>query len=313
MTCTKTVYSFTFPETAKMFHDTVNQPAFDSRFERPWESNKPEITDDFFGTWRRWTASVVSDTSAFSYSYPTNGSSEGIREIINHYANTMRLQSKTPYIVTLDGEYEGYKAFAQPLGIQVNSYEYSLFVRAIPNFPQNTLVILSNPSAVNGNLIKDFDLILHTIAYDRPDIQVMIDLTYVGCVPHTNYHIDLNHDCVKYVVFSLSKPFGVYYHRIGGCFSKEEIPGLYGNMWFRNLSSLLFGAALMKQYAVDELPKKYLDLAKQSLPVDLNHSDVWLLGNLQTASPELLTKYKDFLRTEDSIRICLTPLIWNKL
>ena len=60
----------------------------------------------------------------------------------------------------------------------------------------------------------------------------MPDLTYVGSVAR-EFRIELAPPNIPAFVISRSKPFGGYYHRVGGVFARREYPSLFGNKWFR--------------------------------------------------------------------------------
>ena len=135
-----------------------------------------------------------------------------------------------------------------------------------------------------------------------------IDLCYVGCTTKAMPKIDLNIDALDTVFFSLSKVFGVYYHRIGGVFTKAPMPALVGNRWFKNLLSIEYGTELMQKYALGELPQKYKILQHEIVEAAqsfgrLKASDVVLLA-YENASGSESDVYK---RLPDLRRFCLTP------
>ena len=83
------------------------------------------------------------------------------------------------------------------------------------------------------------------------------------------------------LVFSLSKPFGVYYDRIGGVLCRDPMPSLFGNQWFKNLTSLQLGAALLERHDVFDLPRRYKSVQRDAaarigrrLGLTLSPSDV---------------------------------------
>ena len=65
--------------------------------------------------------------------------------------------------------------------------------------------------------------------------------------------------------WSLSKPFGVYYHRIGGLLSRTEVPSLHGHLWFKNLFSIHLGERLMETHPARELPARYQPVQARAL------------------------------------------------
>ena len=69
---------------------------------------------------------------------------------------------------------------------------------------------------------------------------------------------------VQALAFSLSKPFGVYYDRIGGVLCRNAMPSLFGNQWFKNLTSLQLGAALLERHDVFDLPRRYKNVQREA-------------------------------------------------
>ena len=310
MKLSRTVYSCTFKESDEVFNKVISKPAFATEFHQPWATDKMKVSDDFFKSWMSWTSKVLTGIDGFEFKYPTAGSSEGVREVIYQAA----LNKRT--VVVLDGEYEGYAAYTNAANGQLVVVNRDNFFVEIQTLPEDILFVVSNPNSLDGNLISEIDTMFSALAMIRPAVEVLIDLTYVGVVDFDNYKIDLSHPNIKYACFSLSKPFGVYYHRIGGMFSKKPLLGLYGNSWFKNITSLLYGTELMNSFSLTELPKKYkqvaLDVLAEHAP-ELIPSHVWLLGHLNTSDVEILAKYKEFTRTPNNIRVCLTPEIWNRI
>lgn len=138
-----------------------------------------------------------------------------------------------------------------------------------------------------------------------PGVKALVDLCYVGCVPKY-FQVNLNYPVIQHFCFSLSKVFGVYYHRIGGIYSKTALPGLHGNIWFKNLFSLLLGTTLMDKFTVFELPQKYQHYqteALQQLPFWQASDVVFLINSLTNEA-----KYSDYHRGPN-YRACLTPLM----
>jgi hypothetical protein len=113
------------------------------------------------------------------------------------------------------------------------------------------------------------------------------------------------------VLWSLSKPFGVYYHRVGGLLTRAEVPALRGHHWFKNLFSLALGERLMATYAPGQLPAAYsahqtraIARAKDAGAVDpeARASDVVLLAH----GPAADERFAEYRRGEGQ-RYCLSP------
>ncbi len=86
-------------------------------------------------------------------------------------------------------------------------------------------------------------------------------------------------------MISHSKPFGGYYHRVGGVLARRERPSLFGNRWFKNLLSLAWGTEMMRRHDVQALPRNYRPLQEQAardcgaaLGITLHPADVALLA-----------------------------------
>ena len=135
-------------------------------------------------------------------------------------------------------------------------------------------------------------------------------------------------------MFSLSKPAGTYYDRIGGVLARPR-PGmdgdpykaLFGNKWFKNLTSIAIGLEFMQSHSVYELPRKYAgvqndaalaigaNLKAQGHEIDLKTSDVFLLATGEMpAEPGDIHRYLEPPADGRSIvRVCLTPTMSEML
>ena len=91
------------------------------------------------------------------------------------------------------------------------------------------------------------------LAREAPAVSVAVDLTYVGAVAR-DFTIDLDSPNVAVALFSLSKPFGVYYHRLGGLVARQPQALLHGNLWFKNLFALHLGERLLAEHAARDCP-----------------------------------------------------------
>lgn len=335
---TSTVYSWVMPETEKMLRELQkekHQSILVERHREAWTSKQDSYHKEFFKEWLAWVSPVVITPEEFPYRYPTAGSSEAIRESLAQHASlaNYRPHLGTPTIHIFKGEYEGYKALAKPYGIRVVEHNRNKWKSSIKDFSsrettENHLFYLSNPSSIDGNFWSDFEEFLDYID-ENTTLKVMLDLCYVGCVSTDCYpetRLNAGHPSVDTVFFSLSKTFGVYYHRIGGMFSQTKHDGLWGNKWFKNLTSLYLGKLLMKTYGVTELPDKYRPLQKDivgslvNTPImrpklggPLCASDVFLLANqdvpLYNGNPKY---FENFIRNDRQARYCLTKLMYQE-
>jgi hypothetical protein len=281
-------------------------------FEAAWTSRQDSVDFHFFEAWKKWSAPVLSlSNSVQKYAYPTAGASEALRETINHH----KIKTPDASVHIFEGEYEGFKAYATAANINIIMHNRNTWQDSIHKILPGDKVYISQPSAIDGNIWDGFDDFARTLRDQTPYAKIMLDITYVGAVAK-NYHIDATHPNIDTVFFSLSKPFGVYYHRIGGMFTQTEYPSLMGNKWFKILPSLQLGTALLERSTVFDLPRKYKaaqDSAMQTvghrLGLTLTSSDVILFGTAQQTD-ENNEIQNALLRGGEGrkfIRLCVTP------
>lgn len=291
--------------------DEARKPLHDG-YREAWTQKQDAAHETFFRTWKEWSSPVVElDGSQFPNMYPTAGASEGLRAAIEAHRTRCRAEKRAAVIHVFEGEYEGYDAYAKAAGVEVRTHSRENWREAATKIGKGDQFYISQPSAIDGNVWEDFDAFARALNEARPSAQIMLDLTYVGCVARP-FRVKADHPNVAAVFFSLSKPFGVYYHRIGGCLSREPYDGLYGNKWFKNLLSLGLGTELMKRHGVHDLPRKYQPLqeraiayAKNALGIYFSPRDVFLLaGSKPAVCPSLMDRH---LARARAGRLCLTP------
>jgi hypothetical protein len=311
---TRTVYSLCYPESDKVLKDLLSQKSIIPMYHDAYSKKQDNSHIDFLNQYKDWSKEVVNvDWDQLKFSYPSNGSSESIREQIAYLKAT-----GVDTMFVFEGEYEGYEAIAKPLNmriIKVNREEYQFHHYG----EEKSLFFISQPSSIDGNIWEGYSQFMMYMLNNYSNIRIYLDLAYVGCVPF-KYKINCDYENVDGIFFSLSKAFGVYYHRIGGCFLKKENPLLLGNMWFKNLFAMKYGEKLMSEYSPMYLPNKYkeyknLVIAELEQEIKVNYkdsyakvinSDVLLLSNIKTEGlPEelisMLTR-----GNKESVRVCLT-------
>lgn len=338
---TATVYSMLWPETRALMRHCMTQEADQmlARHEHAHTKRQDAMHDDFFEAWLSFASSGVNLPSGrFPERYPTAGSSEAIREIIRQAG------WKHQDLVVFDGEYEGYEAIAAAQGTRIHRVSrenwqeqlHNWMVDKAPWGPGGAQWWISQPSAIDGNHWDEFSIWLESMEALFPDCQVWVDLTYVGAARQRSV-IDLSHaPNVAGVVFSLSKAMGAYYRRIGGCFSRDPVEGLWANRWFKNLDSLYLGQRWCEQSKdARVLGGSRFELQCSALETVLSNlggggwveagimwqpSDVTLLihaSNPSAAVPNALTTFWEASRRgcdkPVSRRLCLTPLLTKML
>ncbi len=298
---TKTVYSLIYPETETLLLKLWEKKPLDL-YRRAYEGHQDRVHRTFFESYKNWIKGSVTLPSNFK-EYPTAGSSEAIRESLADFA------SKCPRgrIHVFNGDYEGYEALARGYNLEVVKHDREDF-SSLKDIKDHEPFYISQPSSINGCYWDKFPDFITYLETNSIKVKVRADLCYVGACT-VEKPVDLSSDLVDMVFFSLSKTFGVYYHRIGGVFSKEEIPGLNGNVWFKNLFSLEFGSALLQIYPIGYLPRKYKHLQDKaqakllSEGIQTSPSDVlFLLHSSAESNPE-------YSRNSLWSRLCISPLL----
>lgn len=303
---TKTVYSLYYPETDKTLKKIFKEsPTF--LYEKSYVGSTQENMHlDFKDAWLKWVKPVVTMNENLNHFYATAGSSEAIRESIAQYSHKKYTGHR---LHMFKGDYEGYSEFAKSYNIPVVLHDRSN-LNTLMGIQSGERFYLSQPSSIDGNVWSQFPEFISILEQFSPGCEVMVDLCYVGAVAK-DYQVDLSSKVVNTVFFSLSKVFGVYYQRIGGVFSKSEIPGLYGNRWFKNVLSLYIGIKLMTKYSVQELPKKYLKFQDKSVK-DINkkyQSNFVLADVIMLINSKLDSKLAHNYQRENGARICITPIL----
>lgn len=323
----KTVYALVTPETeavkAKVFGDfeSASRNAYLEQFRDAWTAKQDRYHEEFFEVWHNWSKPVVElDRANFPFFYPTAGASEPLRHLIFEHAAKIGFHGGAIHV--FEGEYEGYKAMAEAAGLRFVEHTrdgrdgwHTPFgarlnrIASAMNWSRD-LFFISQPSAIDGNVWAEFNEFISKM----PENSVVADLTYVGAVPQraVTEKFNMNAPAIRNVVFSLSKPFGAYYDRIGGVFCREENLGLFGNRWFKSLSALSIGTALMKAFDVYYMPETYgpyqramtVRVAKEIGVHLLEPSDVFLLA---TGTTEFPNELADYLTRAGRVRLCLTP------
>lgn len=302
------MYGIYYPETRRIVDALWAERPHDW-YERNYTGRQDAMHRPCFERWRAWTREAgVTLGDGYAHEYPTAGANEAIHALLAlHAAHGGRR------IHVFAGDYEGYAYLGQALGLEVVSharepgrYRESLAAAA----RSGDVFWLSQPSSIDGNLWSGFDAFRDWLAGAMSGVALVVDVTYVGAVA-VESRIDLDHDVVKAVIFSLSKPFGVYYHRIGGLVSRAEVPTLRGHHWFKNLFSVHLGERLMAAHGPRELPARYLPLQRETLercvaageaPPTARPSDVVMLAH----APAGDAAFAGYARG-DGLRFCLSP------
>jgi len=240
----------------------------------------------------------------FKWQYFTAGSEEGIREYITRL-KTLGVKE----IYMLYGDYEGYKEVALQRGMRVTE----IWCNFNPKELKPGYFFISNPSARNGNWLSDG--FINDIC--EAGHKVFLDLTYFGSTHPMS--VNVSHPNIDAVAFSFSKPYGLFYLRIGFLFTKQYngIPSLYSNIWFRSEFSLMLAEKIIEK--VGEIPdiekykkiqSKIVEQIQDETGLNLQPSHTFLLAHMPFEAFHLGSQEKacliPFLR-DGEYRFCLTP------
>ncbi len=297
----KAVYAYYFPEV----REVIDKIAAEYPHETFLKSVEPGLDDyhrPVIESYLKHFENQVPDLKRFPFQYVTGGASEGIFHILSKIAAE---QTKKPLYV-LEGEYEGYAGYGMNLGLDFRTIkEPSDFLKTEPG-----IIFISNPSARDGNIIENEEI----IAACNAGHKVIYDATYVGLT--SPYHFDLNHENVIAVITSLSKPFGLYYYRIGFTFTRFEMKTLEVNKWFKNILSLRIAKDVLDNIGETQLVDKYrtfqddaIRKMEEELEISVNPSQAVLLGSTKKGTlPPDFDKYS----RQHNYRFCLTPYFLKK-
>ena len=240
----------------------------------------------------------------FEHAYPTAGSEEGIRELMTTIA-----AGGDRTVCMFAGDYEGYREVARSRGLECRELPFDA---ASPATVPPSWWFLSNPSARDGNLLPQ-EIVDAVLAAGH---KVFYDLSYLDSTPPAAF--DLSHPNVAAAAISFSKPYGLFYYRIGFTFARQPIPALFANKWFKNVFGLLLAERLMKSIDARAHADRYKAAQAEVVSAigrehrfGLLPSDAFLLAHV---SPERAARLDQAQRTllapfarAGGYRLCLTP------
>lgn len=294
------VYAYYYPEVRKEV-DKVVKNFSQELLLRSIFPGLDNFHDSFVEKYIKYSHKYQKGLSNFSNKYFVNGSSEAIFHLL--LDSIFHNEGKPIYV--FKGEYEGYKEYAKNMGGTVTEIDFNSNIKKLPLGRW----FISNPSAIDGNIFKNEDI--NSIA--SLGHEIVLDVSYLGST--REYQLDLSHPNIIAVLVSLSKPFGLFYYRIGIAFVRKQMPTLYPNKWFKNILSITIGEALLDKFGIGHFYKKYLPFQKKAIEnlnketgVTINPSDILLLANqadknIPQNKKELLSKFQ----RGDNFRFCLTP------
>lgn len=304
MKAIKSVYSYYYPEVRKIVDDVTKKyphkvflTSTDTGF--PLDTFEQPIIDKYIKLQRNNLPAL----KGYKYRYSTNGSSEAIFHILSK----IKTEDPNTPIYCIEGDYEGYKEYAQALQMKVREIKLTENFAQSYSYLKPGVIFISNPSAIHGNhLAPGFVKLLteqgHKIVYDA---------TYVGMTAPKK--LDVSDESIIAVLISFSKPYGLFYYRTGFTFTREPVPSLYANKWFKNILSLMIVDKIMDVYCSSnyfyfryyKYQKGFIDEISKEVEWQIKPSDVFLLAH--SRRPEVnVPGLEDFSRGR-YYRLCLTP------
>lgn len=250
------------------------------------ELNLDELHVPVIGRIRNVVGEQIHGLDGYAYAYPTHGSSPAMFTLLAEW----RAKGELDSIAVLEGEYEGYAAYADALNVPVA--RYGNFDEVEPRGGQVWFV--SNPSALDGNWIDDD----RWRRFTEAGHQIVYDAAYVGLTePHA---VDVSSPSIKAVLTSPSKTFGVFrYRNTGVAYTREPVKAMYGTKWFKDVPALLDTLALYETYGRSELPEAYRGVQRRICEAlselacaDIEPSHVLLLGHAQEPLDDAFAAYK---------------------
>ncbi len=300
---TSTVYSYYFPEVRRVIDRIVRRYPHEVFL----RSVKPGL-DDFhvpiIKKYARIFGRNLGGIDGFRHSYVVSGASEAIFHIL---AKLKTAEPKTPLYI-LHGEYQGYREYAKTLGVRIKEVTEA---EAAGSYLPAGVFFISNPSARDGMILPG--VFVESLLKRH---RVVLDATYVGLT--RPFVMNLRRKNIIAVLVSLSKPFGLYYYRIGFVFSRLPIASLEANKWFKNIFSLIITDKLLSTFRPGALWRKYAPLQKKVVMhlkeksgITIEASDVLILGKIsepsaRALSPAALWALSPYKRGR-VYRLCLTP------
>lgn len=298
-----TVYSYYTPEVRRVVDGLVA--------EYPHEvflrSVKPGLDDFHRPVIARLVERHRADVPAladFAHAYPTSGSEEGIRELMSAIAAGERGP-----VYMFEGDYEGYREIARTRGLELRElpFEPEAPARVRPGW-----WFLSDPSARDGNRLAR----AMVDAVIEAGHRVFYDLSYLDSTPPATF--DLSHPRIAAAAISFSKPYGLFYYRIGFTFAREPIPALVANKWFKSVFGLLLAERLMQTIDARAHAAKYAAIQaaivaeiEREHGLGLRTSDAFLLAHVPPPAAARLDQERRTLLARfargGGYRLCLTP------
>jgi len=299
------VYSYTTPEVRRVIDDlTQSYPG--ELIDEGWiRSDLTKFQDHAFEALIALRGEEAPGLNQFKFRYPTYGSDHAICEYMTH----LRVDEGLTSIYVFENDYEGYVERAKSRGLE----PIGMPIRCKPEEFTRGVWFISNPSAREGNVLP------HGIIDDllQSGHRVVYDLAYLGTTDERQF--DLRHQGIDAAFVSLSKPYGLFSHRIGLSFFRRAVPSLIANeLWFKNIFGLKLASEVLTRVDGKSYARKYkaqqseiVDRLRKDSGLPLTASDAFLLAHITEDDAESLTQEQQTAlkryKRGPRYRFCLTP------
>lgn len=221
------------------------------------------------------------------------------------------LRHQQKRITFFQGEYFYHPLTAQYLNLP------SKCISSIAELKFGDVLAISVPFCDTGNSVDDLESILYHC--DLHNIPVLLDCAYWTI--SSGIHLNLNHECIDTVMFSLSKTFPVAHARIGMRYTRVGmIDGqkLHSQINYSNRLSATIGQYIISNFESDYIVRKYQPVQHRicnALTITPSQSVIFADGDSswqEFGRKGLLEVYKyntDYRLFKN--RICITPLLEN--
>lgn len=200
-----------------------------------WTTNHIHL---FLEKYLSWISSTKNNRLKGLDRFPYRSFSNGTTESFDKFY----IRHRDRKITVLKDEYLYHRLYAEAKDVELIGLN------------KNSAVILSAPFCRTGDIHPLTEEIL-TIC-DEKNIPVLIDSAYYGLCGDLEFNFD--HPCIEDIAFSLSKPFGVSYLRIGMRLSKvrDSLVDFSQSGYVSRLSAKV-GEKLLDDFGPDYLYTKY--------------------------------------------------------
>lgn len=258
-----------------------------------------DIKTQFFHQYKSWLFEDFDflGTELYNHFCYTQGTTESFAQFYLRYGRTHRLR-------LAKGEYF-YHQMMKNLG-----YVKDFCWLEDDDVKSGDCLLISVPFSDTGDVPENLESIL--CVCDRLQVPVMLDLAYINLTNKNalTESVDLTHDCIEYIVSSLSKAFPIEHYRVGIRMQKTKFEDqLYvineDNYNYLNFCSMYIGTNLMEtfsaNYMFDKYRTKQIELCKK-LGIDV--SPCYIFGIDRKG------QYSQYNRGNASNRLCFSR-IWD--